>query len=164
MRNTTNLSQQNLSICFVNARCYLPMLLKIMHQLFCVVQQSVVFTPDNVQLLPIKHPGDRAGFLCNDTEGPSRKLCSTAEPPGKQHDGSGVEEGGCGGDSGLEVAGEAAVAAQPSKGALDDLAPRLGGKAALPGLLAYDLDGNEGSCGHTLTGVAASAKACSMDG
>lgn len=54
---------------------------------------------------------------------PPRNPCGTSEPSSEQYDGCGVVEGGRSG-GGLEVAGEAAIAAQTGAGSLDHPATR----------------------------------------
>jgi hypothetical protein len=69
-------------------------------------------------------------------------------------DGGDVEEGIGGGDGGLEVLGEAAVASDPSEEALDHPAAGMNDEADLILWLAHDLDTKRGGVGDAIAGIA----------
>src|SRR6202162_5279449 len=73
----------------------------------------------------------------------------------EEHDGSSVEESACGIDGGLEVLCQAPVAPDPGEEPLDDPAPWLDGKADLIGVLAHDLNRDQGSLGDLLPRISA---------
>ena len=84
---------------------------------------------------------------------PTRISSRTSKSSGKQHDGSGIEEGSRRGDGSLEVLGQTTIAPEPCEAALDDPASGMHGKADLADLLAHDLDDDAGGVRHALGGV-----------
>src|SRR5271170_1232766 len=95
-------------------------------------------------------------------ESPTRISIRTSYPSSEQHDGSGVEERGCGSDGGLEVLGETAIAPEPGEEALDHPAAGMHGKADLAGLFAHDLDDDPGGVRHSFGGIGAVSE-CTLD-
>jgi hypothetical protein len=89
------------------------------------------------------------------TQSPTRISNRTSYPSCEQHDGGGVEECGCGGDGGLAVLGETAVAPEPGEDTLDDPAAWMHGKADLAGLFAHDLDDDPCGVRHPFGGIGA---------
>src|SRR5258708_17060572 len=73
----------------------------------------------------------------------------------KQHDGCGVEEGACGADGGFEVLCQPPIAPNPRKEPLDDPAPRINSEANLTGVLAHDLDRDQGGLGDLFARITA---------
>jgi hypothetical protein len=73
-----------------------------------------------------------------------REVMLSGEAPDEEHDGCGIEKGSGGVDGSLEVLGEAPVAVDPCKEALDDPAPGEDDEASLTGDFADDFDGDAG--------------------
>ena len=64
-----------------------------------------------------------------------------------------LEEGACGVDGGLEVLCQPSIAPNPCEEPLDDPAPRVNSEADLIGVLAHDLDRDQGGhCRRRLDG------------
>ena len=81
-----------------------------------------------------------------------------SDPTHEQHDGCGVEEGGCGVDGSLEVFCQPPIAPDPREEPLDDPSPRVNGKADLIGVLAHDFDRDQRGLGDLLAGISAVGK------
>src|SRR6266436_3008274 len=73
----------------------------------------------------------------------------------KQHDGCGVEEDACGADGGFEVLCQPPIAPNPREEPLDDPAPRINSEANLTGVLAHDLDRDQGGLRDLLARIPA---------
>ena len=92
---------------------------------------------------PFRFPADHQHADAT-AQSPSRNSGGTGQPAEQEHKRGGVEEGFGGGDGGLEVLGEAAVAADPGEEAFDHPSPGVDGEADLPLGLAHDLDADAG--------------------
>src|SRR5580692_6463870 len=79
----------------------------------------------------------------------------TSQSSREQHDGSGIEEGGCRGDRSFEILCEAAVSPKPCQEAFDHPTPGMDGEANLTGLLADNLDDDPGRVRHPFAGIGA---------
>src|SRR5580704_92227 len=79
----------------------------------------------------------------------------TSQSSREQHDGSGIEEGGCRGDRSFEILCEAAVSPEPCQEAFDHPTPGMDGEANLTGLLADNLDDDPGRVRHPFAGIGA---------